>query len=256
MSIKISIVSLIYKSTIFADAVYNSVHKYTPELTNGTAEFFFIANDAEPHVIHHLTRQKYPFYINNNKILSQQELFKLGYGTPEYINRVYKGWNAAICKSKGEIVVLINSDMMFSEGWLNNLINKVSDTTIVTSKIVERPFGHENMKHHPCLGAYVGDFGGSPRTFREEEFNQYVANVKQSNKTEPGSGIYMPCALLKQKALDVGLYPEGNLHDGNFLRIKAYGDQEFVRKLKTIGVNHISALDSIVYHFKEGEQRE
>ena len=57
---KISIVSLIYKSKKFADAVYESVHKYTPELANGNCEFFFIANDATPTLIKHLTNPNEP----------------------------------------------------------------------------------------------------------------------------------------------------------------------------------------------------
>ena len=43
---KISISSLIFKSPVYADSVWESVHKFTPELHNGEAEFFFIANDG------------------------------------------------------------------------------------------------------------------------------------------------------------------------------------------------------------------
>src|SRR5439155_17482671 len=114
MSVKISISSLIYKSTKYADFVYNSIYKYTPELQTGEAEFYFIANDATEQVINHLENKKYKYYINNNKHYTEEELFKMGYGCPEYMNRVYKSYNEAIKKASGEIIVLINSDMGFS----------------------------------------------------------------------------------------------------------------------------------------------
>jgi len=51
---KISISSLIFKSPVYADSVWESVHKFTPELHNGEAEFFFIANDPTYELIEHL----------------------------------------------------------------------------------------------------------------------------------------------------------------------------------------------------------
>jgi hypothetical protein len=34
------------------------------------------------------------------------------------------------------------------------------------------------------------------------------------------------------------------------------GDRVLMYKLKTIGVNHFTAFDSIVYHFQQGEMRD
>ncbi len=77
---KISIICLIYKSTTFAKAVYESLHKYTPQLNNGEAELIFVANDADEKILEFLKDRKYTYAINNNIFLSEGELFKLGYG--------------------------------------------------------------------------------------------------------------------------------------------------------------------------------
>lgn len=250
---RISIAALIYKSNVYADFVYNSVHKHTPELKSGEAEFYFIANDASDEVINHLTDKGYNYYVNNNVVFSNDELFKQGYGKPEYINRVYKGWNEAIRKARGEIVVLVNSDMGFSDDWLKNLINKVSKDTIVSSKLIER--GHERIGHFPDslngTGSYVYHCGKTPKDYDEEKFLSF-AKTFRSDKVTTG-GVFMPCAFYKENAFKVNLYPEGNIAGRSFDHVVECGDHKFFRLLSSIGVRHITTWDSIVYHFQQGE---
>lgn len=252
---KISIVSLIYRSTKFADAVYNSILENTEKIKTGEAKFFFVANDPEPHLLKHLEDNDYPFVLQENKKKTEKELFEEGIGTPEYINRVYKGWNKAILSADTEIVVLVNSDNMFSPNWLENLLKNLKEDTFVCSEIVERP-NHPKMKPFP--GCLVKDFGSHPSNFRKEDFLDFVEDQQEYKEdcTKDG-GAYMPCAFYKNSAIAVGLYPEGNIHDGkSFHNIREYGDENFVRKLSQSGVRHITSLDSISYHFKEGEMLE
>lgn len=250
---RISIVSLIYKSGVYADFVHDSLYKYTPELHTGEAEFYFIANDASIEVINHLTDKGYKYYINTNVVFSNEELFKQGYGKPEYINRVYKGWNEAIRKAQGEIVVLVNSDMSFSDNWLINLISKVDKNTIVSSKLIER--GHEKIGHFSDLlngtGSYVYHCGKTPRDFDNDKFISF-ANSFRTDKITKG-GVFMPCAFLKENAFKVGLYPEGNIAGRSFDHVVECGDHKFFRLLNDINVKHITTWDSIVYHFQQGE---
>jgi len=49
------------------------------------------------------------------------------------------------------------------------------------------------------------------------------------------------------------MYPEGNIAGANFNDVIDYGDRVFMRKLKEIGVNHITSWDSLAYHFQQGE---
>lgn len=248
--VEYSIVSLIYKSPLFADWVYESIMKYTPLVKKGIAEFFFIANDATPNVIQHLNKKGYKFYEVNNPILSDKDLFKKGIGKPEYISRVYKGWNQAILKSRGKVVVLVNSDNFFSPDWLENLIKYYDENKIICSTLIER--------HHPVHGVFPGaihqEFGNHPLNFEEERFINYTYKIKQTGLKD--GGVYMPCMFSKKKALDVNLYPEGNLAGNSFDDVIGYGDEVFFNRLKKIGVTHHTALDSISYHLKEGEMDE
>lgn len=246
----ISIAALIYRSTKYADAVAASLYRHTPMLQNGAAEFYFVANDASDGVIAHLEKSKYKFYINNNPIRSESELFEMGIGCPEYIHRVYRGWNEAIKRATGDIVVLVNSDNMFSPNWLENLLKHLSPSAIVCSQLIERI----HPKYGVFPGAYVGNFGSHPSNFKEENFLTFCRKNRKSGTRE--GGAYMPCMLYKYHAESVGYYPEGNIAGNTFNNVKEYGDECFFRKLKDIGVNHVTALDSLCYHFKEGEMEE
>ncbi len=244
----ISICSLIFRSTVYADSVYESLLENTPKLSTGEAEFFFIANDPTDELVQHLDRKKYRFYIHTNPKRTDEELFKMGYATPNYLHGVYRAWNTAI-QLAGNIVVLVNSDMIFSPDWLENLLKWSGPDSFVCSQLVEYPGVHPVFP-----GAYCKKLGTHPKNFQKEEFYKFVKE-NSYNAIKP-LGAYMPCMFYKENAMKVGCYPEGNLHGGNFNTVRIYGDEEFVRKLCSIGVRHITSMDSIVYHFKEGEMRE
>lgn len=248
--VTISIASLIYKSKKYADWVHNSIYKFTPLIRRGEAEFFFVANDPTEELLAHLQQMKYKHFVNYNPKRTDEELFKMGYGEPEYIHRVYRGWNKAITSATGDILVLVNSDNYFSPDWLENLLKYSSSKTIVCSKLVERM----HPEHGIFPGAYQGEFGSHPDNFDEESFLKFCERVKMTGLQV--GGAYMPCALYKRLAIDVGLYPEGNLAGTSFKDIVAYGDEAFFVKLSKAGARHVTAMDSIVYHTKEGEMDE
>jgi hypothetical protein len=104
-------------------------------------------------------------------------------------------------------------------------------------------------------GAYHAEYGNHPCNFQEDKF---IEDCKKGsrNKTRSG-GAYMPCMFYKEVAIKAGCYPEGNICGGkDFYDIVRYGDEDFFMRLRKIGVSHITALDSISYHFKEGEMEE
>ena len=171
---KITIICLIYKSVKLLDAVYESALKYTPMLKTGEAEFLFVANDPTDAVIKHLVDKKYNFIINQNEHFREEELFKKGYGVPEYISRVYKGYNQGILNAKGDIIVLINSDNFFSPDWLENLLKYKSYDKVLSSQIVER--NHEKFGVFP--GAIEHYFGSCVENYEEENFINFVKSRK------------------------------------------------------------------------------
>lgn len=246
--VKISIICLIYKSIKLMDAVWESAHKYTPMLRNGEAEFLFVANDPTDAVIKHLIDKKYNFIINRNKHYSEDELFEKGYGIPEYINRVYKGYNQGILHAKGQRVVLINSDNFFSPDWLENLMKYSDFKTVVTSQLVERR--HPKFSVFP--GALEQNFGDCTENFKEDEFVKYSFKVRKTGLKK--GGAYMPALMYRDIAIYAGLYPEGNIAGKTKEEIVRFGDEKFYDKLSNMGVSHYTALDSVVYHLKEGER--
>jgi hypothetical protein len=252
----ITIASLIYKSPLMADWVHDSLYEFTPQLMTGEAEFYFVANDPTDELLAHLNSKYYRHYINYNPHLSDSELYKMGIGSPEYIRRVYRGWNYAISAAKGEIVVLVNSDHYFSPHWLDNLLKRLNDKTIVVSQLIEPRYSSfpRTITHdfgHPATGldTSVG--------FDKKAFLELADTLSKNDAAVPG-GVYMPCAFLKSVVEKAGYYPEGNMMNTvhlEFSKNLTGGDVVLFNKLSALGVNHITSLDSIVYHLDEGETR-
>src|SRR5574344_1679182 len=201
--VDISIVCLIYKSTKLADMVYESIMKYTPLIREGKAEFFFVANDPSSDIINHLNKKKYPYFITHNEILNEEEMIKLGFGKPEYIRRVYQGYNYGILKAKGKKIVLINSDNFFSQDWLENLLKYSEYKNIVCSTLVEPG----NYKYSVFPGAIFKNFGKTSDSYDEKKFQKYANEIRKTGLKS--GGAYMPCIFNKEIAILAGLYPEG-----------------------------------------------
>jgi hypothetical protein len=230
-----------------ADWVHDSIYEFTPYLRRNEAEFYFVANDPTDELLVHLQQKGYRHYVNRNEVLTQEQLFEMGYGKPEYLHRVYRGWNKAILQAKGEIVVLVNSDNYFSPDWLENMLKCFSQDSIITSKLVER----EHPEYGVIGGAHRGEFGRHPDDFDRQGFLDFC-DKKRITGMERG-GAYMPCMFSKDTAVKVGLYPEGNIAGKSFDDVVSYGDRVFFENLARMGVEHFTALDSLVYHLKEGE---
>lgn len=242
----ISISTLIYRSAAFADATWQSLHENTPHLHDGRARFFFVANDPTQELVDHLRMRRYPFVVQRNKQIPMERLKGMGYWLPEHINRVYLGFNRIIQESDEQLVIL-NSDMMYSPGWLEALEGHWNPNRIVAAKLVER--SHPKFGVFP--GAIHGEFGNHPQNFKKQEFLNFADQVRGVG-VAPGTA-YAPVMMSRSKALEAGLYPHGNhlLDTG-----PVYGDQVFFAKMRELGVEHVDALDSIVYHFKEGERED
>jgi len=243
--VKVSIACLIYKSTRWLDFVYEQVNKYTNLEEN---EFYFVANDACDKVLNHLKDKNISHYIHNNTEEQKKEW---------YINNVYRAWNTAGRMAKGEYIVFINSDMAFSPRWLEILQESIQDNICVCSRLVERgalrsgTYGIEQ------------NFGNVPEDYNENEFINFCNGIKE-NKIY-NSGLYMPMLIKKEHMEKINYYPEGNIVPGSNIFNPTYaklsencipGDKVLIAKLKTIGVEHYTNFNSIVYHFQEGEMRD
>ena len=243
--VKVSIACLIYKSTRWLDFVYEQVQKYSNLEEN---EFYFVANDACDEVLNHLKVHNIPHYIHNNTEEQRKEW---------YINNIYRAFNTAGRMAKGEYIVFINSDMAFSPKWLEILQENIKDNMCLCSRLVER-----GVLRSGTYGIEQ-NFGNVPEDYNENGFLNFCENTKQ-NVLHP-SGLYMPMLIKKEYMEKVNYYPEGNIQPGSDIFNPRYaklgepcipGDIVLISKLKTIGVNHVTCFNSIVYHFQEGEKRD
>jgi hypothetical protein len=244
----ISIVCLIYQSTAWLEFVYNQVVKYS-DLTD--KEFFFIANDATPEVKKYLHDNYIPHYILDNTEEHKKEW---------YINNVYRGYNFGAEKAKGDFIMFINSDMGFSPNWIEKAFSHYDGTNCVASQLVQNDKFATNEPNfigvEKNLGYHISDY-------KENEFIALTEEITE-NKLLPG-GSYMPLLIKKEDFVKVGGYPEGNIKVGSdpfnpeiALKGEALisGDVAFMKKLEKYAIKHMTALDSIAYHFQEGEKQD
>jgi len=229
----ISIASLIFKSIEYLEFVRNSILEHTPKIREGEAEFYFVCNNATKEVKDYLKRKEIKHYVFETE---KQPPY------PENIIYIYKAWNYAVKKAKGEIVVLVNSDMAFSRNWLENLVKYLDEKKIITSRLVESGRIPSIFPH-----TVVKNFGRSPKEFKKEDFEIFAENIKE-DKILPG-GTFMPLSIYKDVFLESGGFPEK--------RVETSGDfYLFYKILDPKGVKHYTAMDSVVYHIQEGEVSE
>lgn len=242
---KVSIACLIYRSTRWLDFVYDQVRRHT-DLSD--KEFYFVANDATDAVLAHLRQRGIPHHIHTNTPAQRQEW---------YINNVYRAWNTAGRRARGEHVVFINSDMGFTPGWLEMLQASIADDRVVCSRLVERGVLRSG------LYGIERNFGNVPEDYRESEFLAFASEVAQP--VLYAGGLYMPMLIKKSHLEQIGYYPEGNIVPGSDIFNPRYarqgepvvpGDQVLIARLNSIGVAHTTCFGSIVYHFQEGEMRD
>ena len=239
---RISIVCLIYKSTDWLKFVYEQVLKYT-DLRD--KEFYFVANDANEEVLSYLDQNYIPHFVWNNSPEQRKEW---------YINNVYRAWNYAADMAKGDYLLFINSDMAFSENWVENLFSKLNGNNCVASRLVES--GKLLSGDH----AISKNFGRSVNDYDETAFQEYVETISKDELIS--GGLFMPLLIRKDHFMKISGYPEGNIVPGTDIfhpelskqgQACVSGDVVLMQKLKSIGVTHTTSFDSVVYHFQCGE---
>ena len=159
-----------------------------------------------------------------------------------YINRIYRAWNAGVLEAPTQNVIMLNSDMLGADYWIDELIAAKESiwSTVPTSRLVESGRLPSGMPE------YVMDFGTNPDEFRKNDFIAHAASIRESG-TAPGR-LFMPILVDRQEFIDVGMYPEGNPPGTT-------GDKDLIRRYTEAGFQHVTVNGSVVYHVQLGEQR-
>jgi GT2 family glycosyltransferase len=249
----VTIICLIYRSPEFAKGLYEKLLAVTPTLVSGESKFYFVANNANSRTLRYLKSKQIPFVEFRKTTLSNEEHKALGFATPEYIGRVYAAYNFGIENCSTSHVVLINSDMVFSYGWLEELLAHKNENAIVSCTLVER-------KHPKFFSVFPGavekNFGSSFRNLDWDNWLKFSSNfsTKKSHLT-PG-GPYMPALFKKVWFQEITFYPEGNMRlpDSEYEKVHLYGDEFLFNEFAKAGISHVTTSNALCYHFKEGER--
>jgi hypothetical protein len=252
MKKNIEIVSLIYKSKEYLHFIYDQMKSELCNLDGWDVGIRIVANDAVPEIIEELENLNIPY--TNFRNPDPKEF---------YLNRVYRAYNHAITSSKYDNICLVNSDQVFSKDWLQNLLKHYDGTNIPCSRLVESGKMDSGLYGINILKQKGIHFGRNPRGFKYEEWFSYAENTKEDIIKE--GGLYMPCILSKHRAIESGLYPEGNIFLDNNQLFVGYpndrplfkaGDDFYFHDIleKKYGMKHITVFDSLVYHIIEGEK--
>lgn len=236
----LEIISLIFKSTDYLDLIYMELKSDKCKVDGWDITIRIVANDATKEVLDKLKTLDIPYTIYNDPKPDDY-----------YLNRVYRCWNHAGETSTSDNICFVNSDMVFSDGWLENLLKHHDGINIPTSRLVESgkmPSGKHGVSHN-C--------GRGPTSINYDEWNNAVINLK--NNSVHDGGLFMPCIIQKERFIESGKYPEGNIYHngigtlGSFVRS---GDAWYFYDILTNKYNmrHITVFDSLVYHIQEGEK--
>src|SRR3990167_434492 len=157
--------------------------------------------------------------------------------------RIYAAWNRAVKEAETDLVVLMNSDMVPHHGWLDALVEHKTrkPKSLPCSLLVE------SGRIPSAIPEYVRNFGITPDGFDHDGFSQFAESIR-SNSLMPGR-LYMPVLFDKREFLDVGGYPPGNPPGTT-------GDKDLFARYAKRGFEHVTVMDSVVYHVQVGEAGE
>jgi len=248
----VTLVSLIYSGIDWLEFQYGELLKLKNEFGPGEVEILFIANDPNQDVVDFLKMNLIPFKVAPGK-KSQDECD---------INSVYRAYNFGVQESKGEYVLLVNSDMAYAPGFLYNMMQYRSEKKYLVGKLIE------SGRLKPASSAIKSNLGRKLTNFKRFKFYKLALRIAQNSISE--GGLYMPCLVNRRVFLNNGGFPEGNLKANtldNFLKSKKFepgvvgesvlpGDAAFIKFLQQNGIEHATVNNAIAYHFQEGEKSE
>ena len=239
MSSSLDIIALVYKSKDYLKSIKFEIEQTlkNTKVNNWEINGIIIGNDPTTEIKDILTNPYFPEYVDT-------DIYEDHTPHDYYLNRIYRAWNYGVFRSHCDYVCLVNSDMIFSDNWLSNLINgfeREYRLCIPCSRLVESgkmPSGKWGVSKN---------FGRHPNNIDYNGFNQFAKSISINQNSN--GGLYMPCIFERDRFIRNCGYPQGNILNSNGNIVKS-GDAYFFENYK---LKHVTVMDSIVYHIQEGE---
>ena len=147
-------------------------------------------------------------------------------------------FNKAAELATKDYVAYLHNDIVLAPNFLENIIKHAGPNKAVSYTTIEPPIfaGHERP------GKIVRDFGADLETFKLKGLYEFAKEAQDfyENKTELGITFFM--CMLKKALLDIG--GMDNLYNPMFCE-----DDDLINRLKLLGLECITSLDAICYHF-------
>ena len=147
-------------------------------------------------------------------------------------------FNKAASLSTKDYVAFLHNDIVVAPGFIENLEKHCNPDTVVSYTTIEPPIfaGHERP------GKIIYDLGVELETFDINKFYEFSSKTveKYKDQTEPGIVFFM--CMPKDKYLEIGGLD--NLYNPMFCE-----DDDLILRWKLLGMNVITSLDAITYHF-------
>jgi GT2 family glycosyltransferase len=148
-------------------------------------------------------------------------------------------FNKAAEIATNKYVVYLHNDIVLAPMFLENIVKHVSINTIVSYTTIEPPIfaGHERP------GKIIKDFGYDLNTFKSHAFYNEVTILQDDvyrDKIEDGATFFM--CIPRNVLLNIGGLD--NLFNPMFCE-----DDDLLRRFALLGLEMITSLDAICYHF-------
>jgi len=157
------------------------------------------------------------------------------YINPELGKELYgigRAYDYCIEKSTTDIFMIFHADMMLGKDADLKAFNHLKEKTVVCATRIEPPL-------HPNNGEKILlDFGIWPEEFKENDFNKYVEEQKESDKIT--EGIFAPWMMYKQEFMDIGG------HDP--IMHSCREDSDVFNRMSLARFKFIQPWNSLVYH--------
>jgi len=150
----------------------------------------------------------------------------------ESLYGIGKAYDYCVEQSTTDIFMIFHADMMLGKDADLKAFNHLKPQTVVCATRIEPPL-------HPNNGEKILlDFGMWPEEFKKDEFNQYVNEHLDDNKTT--NGIFAPWMMYKEDFLALGGH-DPILHS-------CREDSDVFNRMKLAGYGFIQPWNSLVYH--------